>query len=172
MENNCQHGESCLLRASSTLLARGEGFKQLTGPETWKSRGAAVSTLLEPNLLVQSCVKNVRDLFQALSRCGFTSVNPFTHRSSAVRLPHAPGRAGCLVRPCQCWTWQSFQGLFWVKHPQNLVVFTSFCLQIGHDLPVLPCGTVSVSLSIFSVFTLPCLCTLITRRMLSVESHG
>lgn len=93
MENNCQHGESCLLRASSTLLPRGEGFKQLTGTETWKSRGAAVSTLLEPNLLVQSCVKNVRDLFQALSRCGFTSVNPFTHRSSAVRPPHVTGSA-------------------------------------------------------------------------------
>lgn len=97
MENNCQHGESCLRGSSSTLLQRGEGFKWLTGMEMWRWRGAAVSTLLEPNPLVQSCVKNVRDLFQALSRCGFTSVNPFTHRSSAVRLPHVTGSARCLA---------------------------------------------------------------------------
>lgn len=69
----------------SLQRVNGSGSAEIAG-----SRG--VSTLVEPNLLVQSCVKNVRDLFQALSRCGFTSVNPFTHRSPAVRLPHVTAR--------------------------------------------------------------------------------
>lgn len=104
------------------LVLEGRSLQTVKGK--WRERGAAVSTLLEPNLLVQSCVKNVRDLFQALSRCGFTSVNPFTHRSPAVRLPRVaggtgacPGAAGhgALGRP--------HARSFGVKHPKNPVAF-------------------------------------------------
>lgn len=169
MENNCQHGESCLHRASSTLLPRGEGFKQLTGMETWKSRGAAVSTLLEPNLLVQSCVKNVRDLFQALSRCGFTSVNPFTHRSSAVRPPHVTGSAGSLARP------------HWARAVPVLDMAELSGPVLG-EVPTKPCGfhlilaadwarpacspvwnRLCLSLSLFGVFTLPICAVALSR---------
>lgn len=132
MENNCQRRAPCLRPSGPTLLRRGGGFKGLTGREARGWRGAAVSTLLEPNLLVQSCVKNVRDLFQALSRCGFTSVNPFTHRSSAMRLPHVTGSAPRLARarPAAAPDATALSGpvartlRFGVKRPQNVAAFS------------------------------------------------
>lgn len=77
-----------LPRRAVHLTAERRGPQIVNGGGSVEIAGSCVSTLIEPNLLVQSCVKNVRDLFQALSRCGFTSVNPFPHRSPAVRLPH------------------------------------------------------------------------------------
>lgn len=77
-----------LPQRATYLTAERRGPQIVNGSGSAEIAGSCVSTLIEPNLLVQSCVKNVRDLFQALSRCGFTSVNPFPHRSPAVRLPH------------------------------------------------------------------------------------
>lgn len=110
-----------------------EGRSLQTVKGMWRERGAAVSTLLEPNLLVQSCVKNVRDLFQALSRCGFTSVNPFTRRSSAVRLPHVTGSARCLALAGPLLD----AVLSGRSARKTLWLFTSFRLHISHDLLVI-----------------------------------
>lgn len=132
---------------------------------------------------MQSCVKNVRDLFQALSRCGFTSVNPFTHRSSAVRLPHVTGSTGCLALPHRAGA-VPMQDMMALSGPVLSEARTKHCifhLILAADRPRSACSPVRNRLSLskplrcFHVAHLCCRpvsCTLIILRMVSVEGQG